>query len=116
MGPITFAVFLTKGVRVIAAGPGKHGPESRLAAESQGVLEVGCCLVKVAHGLWQEAQDAVDSKARAARAKIALGSHGPTIGCSAPYNSLAAITSRRCTAINARARPSPFSGSMAKTA
>ena len=63
---------LPKGIVVVPAGPGQLGQVARLAAEEQGVLEVGGSLVKVSDGLGQEAEDPIDSKART---RIDLGSH-----------------------------------------
>ena len=38
----------------LATHRGQLGPVARLAAEGEGVLEMGCCLVQVSHGLGQE--------------------------------------------------------------
>ena len=50
---------LQQQIRVVAAGPGQLGPITRLAAEGQGVLEVGHRLVRFTHRLGQDAQEPV---------------------------------------------------------
>ena len=40
--------------------PSRSGPVARLAAEARAVLEIGHCLVNVAHGLGQEAKQTID--------------------------------------------------------
>ena len=51
LGAVSFAVTLTEGVGVVAAGPGQLGPVARLAAEGQRILKVTRCLVQVSRGL-----------------------------------------------------------------
>ena len=50
LGPVPLSIALSKGIGVVAASSGQFWPVASLAAEGQGLFEVGHCLIQIAKG------------------------------------------------------------------